>query len=246
MELGRSMMSAAPALRELRGHRQQIGKSAALTVGALTLARAALRRRGTERSQEIGRVNLTRCPYARARRFQRAVRPSCAEQTDRLEPAVRLWSTSPFLFSGLLLAVWFGATIELGRSMMSAGAGAARVTGSSTTDRKTALTAIAIHIEDAGKTGVLEVVLHADEVDGEEIDVPKFHGRRFPSRPSLSRVWSRSRRRFVMGPTSIPIIPAITRGPVSKCSFGRARTCSATKMRNMPRPETFSAGTGRA
>src|SRR5664280_2863804 len=59
-----------------------------------------------------------------ARRFQRAVRPSCAEQTDRLEPAVRLWSTSPFLFSGLLLAVWLGATMELGRSMMSAGAGA--------------------------------------------------------------------------------------------------------------------------
>src|ERR1035441_7698688 len=86
-----------------------------------------------------------------ARRFQRAVRPSCAEQTDRLEPAVRLWSTSPFLFSGLLLAVWFGATMELGRSMMSAGAGAARATGSSTTDRKTALTAIAIHIEDAGR-----------------------------------------------------------------------------------------------
>ena len=44
------------------------------------------------------------------------------------------WSTSPFLFSGLLLAV--GATMELGRSMMSAGAGAARATGSSTTDRK--------------------------------------------------------------------------------------------------------------
>jgi len=35
------------------------------------------------------------------------MRPSCAEQTDRLEPAVRLWSTSAFLFSGLLLAVWF-------------------------------------------------------------------------------------------------------------------------------------------
>ena len=30
--------------RDLRGHRQQIGKSAALTVGALALARAALRR----------------------------------------------------------------------------------------------------------------------------------------------------------------------------------------------------------
>jgi hypothetical protein len=33
--------SATPALREPPGHRQQIGKSAALTVGALTLARAA-------------------------------------------------------------------------------------------------------------------------------------------------------------------------------------------------------------
>ena len=47
-----------------------------------------LRRRGTERSQEIGRVNMTRCPYAcarGARRFQRAL-----TQTDRLEPAVRL------------------------------------------------------------------------------------------------------------------------------------------------------------
>ena len=64
---------------------------------------------------------------------------SCAEQTDRLEPPGRrcgCWSTSPFLFSGLLLAVWFGATMELGRSMMSAGAGAAQATGSSTTDRK--------------------------------------------------------------------------------------------------------------
>jgi hypothetical protein len=30
-----------PALRELPGHRQKIGKSAALTVGALSLARAA-------------------------------------------------------------------------------------------------------------------------------------------------------------------------------------------------------------
>src|SRR5450759_3688556 len=108
MELGRSMMSAGAGAARATGSstRQQIGKSAALTVGALTLARAALRRRGTERSQEIGRVNRTRCPHARARgarRFQRAVRPSCAEQTDRLEPAVRLWSTSPFLFSGIVV-----------------------------------------------------------------------------------------------------------------------------------------------
>src|SRR5450759_5339671 len=98
MELGRSMMSAAPALRELRGHRQQIGKSAALTVGALTLARAALRRRGTERSQEIGRVNLTRCPYARARARGDV---ELGDETDPLEPAGRrcgCWATSPIPF----------------------------------------------------------------------------------------------------------------------------------------------------
>ncbi len=65
--------------------------------------------RGTERSSEIGRVNLTLCPHARARgtrRFQRALR-----QTDRRlrlkrnadRPArAGCWSTSPF--SGLLLA----------------------------------------------------------------------------------------------------------------------------------------------
>src|ERR1022692_2422677 len=46
MELGRSMMTPAAGERsEVRGHRQQIGKSAALTVG----------------------VNLIRCPYTRAR-----------------------------------------------------------------------------------------------------------------------------------------------------------------------------------
>src|SRR5450830_350713 len=45
MELGRSMMTPAAGERsEVRGHRQQIGKSAALTVGSLALARAALRR----------------------------------------------------------------------------------------------------------------------------------------------------------------------------------------------------------
>src|SRR5450830_992863 len=92
MELGRSMMSAAPALRELRGHRQQIGKSAALTVGALTLARAALRRRGTERSQEIGRVNLTRCPYARARRAP--IPASCATELRRADRPARAGCTA--------------------------------------------------------------------------------------------------------------------------------------------------------
>jgi hypothetical protein len=35
---------------------------------------------------------IIRCPHTRAqrRRFQRAVRSSCAEQNDRLEPALRL------------------------------------------------------------------------------------------------------------------------------------------------------------
>jgi hypothetical protein len=38
-------MAMAPVERsQLRGHRQQIGKSAALTEGALALARAALQR----------------------------------------------------------------------------------------------------------------------------------------------------------------------------------------------------------
>ena len=62
------------------------------------------------------RVNLTRCPHTHARgarRFQRAL-----TQTDRLEPAVRLWSTSPFRFSGLLFAdSGSGPTMELGRSV---------------------------------------------------------------------------------------------------------------------------------
>jgi len=58
--------AAAPAgeRSQLRGHRQQIGKSAALTVGALALARAALR---TERSSEFGRFIQFLCPHARAR-----------------------------------------------------------------------------------------------------------------------------------------------------------------------------------
>jgi Transposase DDE domain group 1 len=77
----------------------------------------------------------TRARERGARRFQRAL-----TQSDLLEPPGRrcgCWSTSPFRFSGLVRRFWFGATMELGRSMMmSAGAGAARPTGSSTTDRK--------------------------------------------------------------------------------------------------------------
>jgi hypothetical protein len=54
---------------------------------------------------------------ARGARFQRAL-----TQTDLLEPPGRrcgCWSTSPFRFSGLLV-VWFGATMEFGRSAPAA------------------------------------------------------------------------------------------------------------------------------
>jgi hypothetical protein len=71
-----------------------------------------------------------------------AAAPSRATGSSRLGGGSGCWSTSPFLFSGIVVRrFWFGATMELGRSgrsmmMMSAGAGAARATGSSTTDRK--------------------------------------------------------------------------------------------------------------
>jgi hypothetical protein len=46
------------------------------------------------RSERFGKQRLPLLHPSRARarrrRFQRAVRPSCAEQTDRLEPALRL------------------------------------------------------------------------------------------------------------------------------------------------------------
>jgi len=93
-------------------------------------------------------VNLTCCPLARARDRARRQRVSRigggAEQSDPLEPPGRrcgCWSTSPFQFSGIVVRRFrFGATMKVGGSgrsmMMSAGAGAARATGSSTTDRK--------------------------------------------------------------------------------------------------------------
>ena len=99
--------------------------------------------RGTERSAEFGRVNHLRCPHARARArapIQRAA-SGWSASTDRLEPALRLLATSPFRFSGLLLADSgrgddgaraTGSTM----SVDGGGAGAARGTGSSTTDRK--------------------------------------------------------------------------------------------------------------
>src|SRR5450756_1573675 len=71
----------------------------------------------------IAHVQLDRCPHARARgarRFQRAL-----TQSDLLEPPGRrsgCWLTSPFLFSGIVVRR-FGATMELGRSMMTPAAG---------------------------------------------------------------------------------------------------------------------------
>src|ERR1035437_9232830 len=112
------------------GHRFNANK---LLVHPYALAPTTARR-----TSALGENWRERCPHARARgarRFQRAL-----TQSDLLEPPGRrcgCWSTSPFRFSGLVRRFWFGATMELGRSMMmSAGAGAARPTGSSTTDRK--------------------------------------------------------------------------------------------------------------
>ena len=127
----------APVERsELRGHRQRSQNSAALTVGRLlSLARrsgcggagAALNDHRNLAALTILAV-VTRARGAR--RFQRAL-----TQTDLLEPPGRrcgCWSTSPFLFSGLLLAGsgrrWSsgdraiaGAPAALGRRRSSAG-----------------------------------------------------------------------------------------------------------------------------
>jgi hypothetical protein len=90
MEVGRSgrsmMMSAglAWALRELRGHRQQIGKSAAPT-------------------DQRYPFSLPPRARARRRRFERALTPT----GDLHRPARQrcgCWPTSTFLFSGLLFA----------------------------------------------------------------------------------------------------------------------------------------------
>ena len=75
--------------------------------------------RGTERSSEIGRVHHDRCPHARARgarRFKRAL-----TQTDLLEPpwaAVRLLVDVAIFVLAEIVVGRFGATMELGRSMM--------------------------------------------------------------------------------------------------------------------------------
>ena len=120
------------------GSSQQIGKSAALTVGALALARAAPRRMGTERSSEFGRVHHDRCPHARARRAP--IPASCATELRRADRPARAGAAAVGRRRHFVLAdccSQIGATMELGRSwrsmLMSAGAGgqARRGTGSS-------------------------------------------------------------------------------------------------------------------
>ena len=80
-------------------------------------------------------------PYSlpiRARARPGRIGRGCAEQTDRLEPPGRrsgCWSTSPFLFSGLLFAD-SGRRWSSGDRWRSLAPAAQRATGSSTTDRK--------------------------------------------------------------------------------------------------------------
>ena len=93
------MMSAgagrgADGPQSATGSSAKIEKSAALTVGALCpRSRSAAATVALNDHQKFAASLSTLCPHAHARgaaEFQRAVRPSCAEQTDRLEPALRL------------------------------------------------------------------------------------------------------------------------------------------------------------
>ena len=116
-------MPAPIARSELPGHRQQIGKSAALSVGHSPALSQRCGRCGSERSAEFGSVNRFRCPHARARgagRFQRALTP-----TDLHRPVGRrcgCWPTSTVLFSGICcwqirrqtLALGIGADADVG------------------------------------------------------------------------------------------------------------------------------------
>ena len=97
MELGRSgrrdddAAAAAPAAMvpapiersQLPGHRQQIGKSAALTVGRSPALSQRCGRCGSERSAEFGSVYHFRCPHARARIIGK--NKAAADQPPRLE-----------------------------------------------------------------------------------------------------------------------------------------------------------------
>src|SRR5271156_2186484 len=147
MELGRSapmLMSASPGRaaalvpapvegRQLRGHRQRSPNSAAPTVGALSLARSALR------PLRLGKISgiwqripctLPSRSRARRRRFQRAPMP-----TDLHRPAGRrcsCWPTSTFLFGGIVgrrfgaddRARAIGADADVGFAWSGGGAGA--------------------------------------------------------------------------------------------------------------------------
>ena len=122
-------MVPAPVERsELPGHRQQIGKSAALTVGRSPALSLRCGRCGSERSAEFGSVNPSRCPHARARGradFQRAL-----TQTDLHRPAGRrcgCWPTSTFLFSGIVVGRFGGGRWSSGSApmLMSASPGRA-------------------------------------------------------------------------------------------------------------------------
>src|SRR5271156_3545482 len=168
MELGRSapmlmLMSASPGRaaalvpapvegRQLRGHRQRSPNSAAPTVGALSLARAALRPLRLGKISGIWqRIPCTLPSRARARRrrFQRAPMP-----TDLHRPAGRrcsCWLTSTFLFGGIVgrrfgaddgaRAIGADADADVGFAWSGGGAGAGAgggqaATGSSATIAK--------------------------------------------------------------------------------------------------------------
>ena len=103
---------------QLRGHRQQIGKSAA---PAFTRLPSLAQRAARERSAETGSVDVNGTPLARARRP--TATSEVGQQTDPrhlVEPPGRraaCWPLSPSLFSGIVVRGFrFGATMELGRS----------------------------------------------------------------------------------------------------------------------------------
>ncbi len=75
---------------------------------------------GTERSAEIGRFNHTRCPHARARGARRFQASSEADRNLH-RPAGRrcgCWSTSPLLFSGIVVRRFWGGRWSSGSAPM--------------------------------------------------------------------------------------------------------------------------------
>ena len=113
-------MVPAPIERsQLRGHRQQIGKSAALTVGRSPALSQRCGRCGSERSAEFGSVNHLSAAPTRAREaapipVSSERRPTCS---GRLGGAAAAGRRRQFLFSEIVVGRFrFGATMELGRS----------------------------------------------------------------------------------------------------------------------------------